>query len=194
MDGPPIVPHQTHEFSVSLGRSCSPDLQGHLDEAYLSVFRVTGDIVTDECWQRAGVDRTVYTSHEGQRVRLLVEDKVRSRRDTSDVLLELFSSCRWDHKRGAPKGPATPGWAVDPDKISDRLLYVWAPAGKLLWFDYPRLRTYAVRMMPAWMGRPGWAKIAENGRYQTVNVAVPSEDLVAHVGARWFDFPAWEVA
>lgn len=182
-----------HDFAASLAAEQDDCLQAWLDhEVYpAAIPRSPAQVLRAEqmCWQKHGVDRIVlFTGPDGRPAMRTFDHKIRDWASDRDVLLEVWSACQWDADRGAPTGPAAAGWAVDPSKITDWILYAWAPLGRAILLPFPELRDWLNQDL---IRRPlgGREQVARNDGYQTVNVAIPTGDLLSAVpGSRLVSF------
>lgn len=150
---------------IDLYRSMWPDL--------LSCVRLDGRSE----WQLHGVDRLLVLKNGKQ---ILIDEKKRSK-DFGDALLEIYSVCDFDEKARRVTGYTRLGWAVDPGKVTDYIVYAVPTAGKAFLLPYELLRQTTVENMQQggpWQRFPSWyPKAAKNATYWTVSVAVPWIEL-----------------
>lgn len=100
-----------------------------------------------------------------------------------DVLLELWSVCRWDSasKRAVPTatGQKDIGWALDGKKRCDFIAYAIPALSKCYFLPTEILRLTLTRHLQEWQSPEAkkqgifYPKVAPNNGYQTVNMAVP---------------------
>jgi hypothetical protein len=158
----------THDFKQSLARS-----HGHADapwwlEVYMSAFPSLQAAVNvrDDGWaQRGGIDR-VLTLASGKT--LTVDEKVREL-DWPDILLEYWS----DYERRVP------GW-VAKDLACDFIAYAFVPSQTCYLLPFQTLRRAWKTNAKEWVSR--YRRIeADNGRYTTVSVPVPTDVLMTAI-------------
>jgi len=146
-----------HKFENNLAESnSSRDL---LNKFYMrrfkpdSIIEITKDLKKQKQW----VDKElVFPDHI-----INIEEKTR-KNSYRDVLLELKSSVQAN----------TEGWATDPNKISNYLVYYIEPDKILYLFKYRQLRKATIENMTDWIDRYS-IQLANNGSYISTNVAVP---------------------
>ena len=154
-----------HDFDESLAYSHSQADAPYWEVVYKKAFpNFAGMVcVRKDGWaQRGGIDRVI-TFKSGKTV--TVDEKAR-KKVWPDVALERWS----DEARKKP------GW-MQKDLACDFIAYAWVPKQRCLLLPFPTLRR-------AWLdnGRQ-WIKDhkeirAENHKYTTVSVAVPTEILM----------------
>lgn len=158
-----------HSFHASLARSHAySDAPWWLD-VYRNAFpTLVGchDMRADGWAQRGGMDRLLVLS-SGKT--LSVDEKVRER-DWPDVLLEYWS----DEEERAP------GW-IAKDLACDFIAYAFVPSQTCLLLPFHQLRLAWQRHRKEWVAAHKQVR-ADNGRYTTVSVAVPKDELMRRVG------------
>lgn len=162
-----------HDFSDDLAYS-----EEQANAAYwLTLYRgwfpdfLSRTVVPDGVGQRKGRD-TVVVLTNGENLK--VQEKVRRREDTGDVLLE------YEHRY--PSGYVKPGW-IDTDSAFDFLAYVFEPSRVGYLFPFQSLRAAWRAHRDEWMGRArsketGWRLVpARNAQYVSWSIAVPTMPL-----------------
>jgi hypothetical protein len=160
-----------HVFDSDLAESLT--YNGEWDSYYSAIWgseiaRV--EFVKDIEEQRHGIDRRIVL-RSGQ---VITVDEKHRRKDYGDILLELWSVFM---------GPGNPrnrrGWALDWNKLCDYIAWCVIPANSCRLIPYDALRRTTWNRMKAWTAGQGgrWRKLADNGRYTTVNVAVPWDEF-----------------
>jgi hypothetical protein len=175
-----------HDFTRSLALSASYADAPWWGEVYRQFFpglQAMVNVRDDGPQQRAGIDR-VLTLSTGRVVR--VDEKVRAE-DWPDFCLEVWSDI--EHTR--------PGW-IAKDRECDFIAYAFVPSRRCYLLPFLTLRTAWHRHGAEWRDRaklkaPGYRVIrADNGRYTTVSIGVPIEDLLAALtGAQ---IATWQIA
>jgi hypothetical protein len=158
-----------HIFDSDLAESLTHN--GGWDSYYLTVWReqvLRVELVEDIVEQKHGIDRRIVL-RSGQ---VITVDEKHRRTDYGDILLELWSQFYGEHERRNKKG-----WTLDWQKRCDYIAWCVLPTNTCTLIPYDALRRTTWRRMHGWMGRPGARKIADNGRYVTVNVAVKWDEL-----------------
>lgn len=118
-------------------------------------------------WQQWGVDRVIYTA-SGQQ--FLIDEKKR-KQDYGDILLEQWSVWRGENATGNKVG-----WSLDPEKQCDYVAYAVPCAHKCYLLPFDLLRQTFKRNLLQWQRNYGVLS-AQNDGYETVNVAVPWDEL-----------------
>lgn len=148
----------THDF-----RSDLSDSQSH-DQAFIELYRqiypdLVGQTPVADCYaQRHGVDRVLVL---GNAKSIHVEEKLRFI-DHRDFLCEEYSNFQ----------NRTPGWTVDPSKISDYVAYANVCTGQAYYLPYPDLRRACIRNLEEWGAAYGRIRVQNQG-YTTINIPVP---------------------
>jgi hypothetical protein len=160
-----------HRFDADLAES--REFNGQWDDYYASIWG--GEIecieeVTDLAEQRHGIDRRVRLK-SGQII--TVDEKLR-RRDYGDILLEL-----WSQWYGPGDARNRRGWTVDWDKRCDYIAWCIAPLRTCRLLPYDQLRRTTRARARAWAEKQGdrWRKVAQNAKYETINIAIPWDVL-----------------
>jgi hypothetical protein len=154
-----------HDFNESLKRSHSYAEAPWWGEVYRRAFPSMAAHVSvraDGWAQRGGIDRVI-TLSTGRTV--TVDEKVREK-DWPDVLLERWS----DEARKIP------GWVQKP-LACEFIAYAFVPSRVCYLFPTLTLQEAWRRMGREWIKRFQEVR-ADNGRYVTVSVAVPTETLL----------------
>lgn len=158
-----------HDFKTSLARSHAySDAPWWLD-VYRSAFPTLigcHDLRADGWAQRGGMDRLLVLS-SGKT--LTVDEKVREK-DWPDVLLEYWSDA----------GNKTPGW-IAKDLACDFIAYAFVPSQTCLLLPFHQLRLAWHQHRGEWVRNYQIVR-ADNGRYVTVSVAVPKDELMRRIG------------
>jgi hypothetical protein len=136
----------------------------------------------DSPLQRTGVDRIIYL-RDGREFR--IDEKIRNT-DYTDVLLEVWSVCRWDEaNRSAmptPDGHKKPGWARDTAKRCDFVAYAIPRRSLCYLLPFELTRLALLRNGKTWSEQREWyPKVAYNEGYDTVSIAVPYDTLRAAI-------------
>lgn len=145
------------------------------DEANLAAFyrRVWPEMLSavridaNSKWQKAGVDRMVILPGMKQ---ILIDEKMRAK-DYGDILLE-----EWSVWRGEAHPSNRIGWALDPDKQCDYVLYAVPsakPIPKAYLLPFEILRLTFEHNRGAWKETPP----VQNRGYVTLNRSVTWEVL-----------------
>jgi len=159
-----------HNFEDSLRKSQNPAHEQFWQDCYRNEFGdqlvaafPTGGLPSE--WQRAGIDRVVLTKNGGT---YYIDEKLRDR-DFGDILLEYGSVAK---RRGDGWEVVKPGWAVDPRKRCDFILYAIPSAQKYWFLPYHGLRNVTMTHIEEWKStyRP---IVAQNQDYCSLSVAVP---------------------
>lgn len=172
----------THDFRTSLAYSHEQSDQPWWEAVYRRAFPdmvSMADLRHDGWHQRAGRDRVIMLSTG----RAIYVDEKSRKEDWPDVLIEIWSVYP---KSGTPPYPevpgAKPGWAVEV-KDCDWLAYALEPARTCYLFPYLGLRAAVVSKLHVWQDRATTRRdgfrwcVADNGRYRTISIAVPTEIL-----------------
>lgn len=159
---------RVHIFDEDLAESHT--YNGAWDTYYATIWR--GEIARVECVedlqdQLHGIDRRI-TLRSGQ---VITVDEKHRRRDYGDILLELWSKFYGFRHRNNRRG-----WALDWGKRCDYIAWCVIPANTCRLIPYDALRRTTWKHMNEWVLRNG-VKVAKNENYETINVAVPWEDL-----------------
>lgn len=85
----------------------------------------------------------------------------------NDILLEIYSAVEYD----------TPGWAVDPKKLTDYLIYFWEPTGNYYILPYKLLRKTTISHKDYYL-KNYQTKPTVNKGYTTINAAVKFPKLL----------------
>jgi hypothetical protein len=154
-----------HDFQKSLELSRSYSKAPWWEEVYRRAFpslACSADVRADGWAQRAGIDR-VLTLSTGRTI--TIDEKVREK-DWPDVLLERWS----DEAREIP------GWVQKP-LACEFIAYAFVPSRVCYLFPTLTLQEAWRRMGRDWIRRFPEVR-AENARYVTVSVAVPTDELL----------------
>lgn len=157
-----------HSFADSLARSHTYEDAPWWREVYTKAFPGFAGMVSvrQDGWaQRGGIDRVI-TLKSGRTV--TVDEKVREK-SWGDILLERWS----DEARKIP------GW-VQKDLACDFIAYAFAPDRTCYLLPFLPLRRAWRDHGRVWAERHKEVR-ADNGRYVTVSVAVPIEELFAAI-------------
>jgi hypothetical protein len=103
---------------------------------------------------------------------LAVDWKLRQE-DHADLVIEWDS--RVEH--------GIPGWTIDPDKITDYVLYLWPHSARLL--PSKALRVASVAHRADWELRFGVIEVTTEGRYTTRFTPVPDDIVLGAMSRRW---------
>jgi hypothetical protein len=155
-----------HNFNESLARSHSYADAPWWEDVYRQAFPGFASMVSvrEDGWaQRGGIDRSI-TLKSGKT--LWVDEKVREK-EWADVLLE-----RWSDSRNR-----VPGW-IQKDLACDYIAYAFAPLQKCYLLPFQPLRRAWILNGRQWCEEYKEVR-ADNGRYVTVSVAIPTDILFA---------------
>ena len=123
--------------------------------------------------QLAGVDRVIYRANGLREFRI---DEKKRKKDYGDIALEVWDQVplgKFDGARVLP-GQWKRGWAVDPKKVCDFVVYAILPSQRAYLLPFELLRLTMVRWLPTWKADgTKYPKAARNRDYWTINVAVP---------------------
>lgn len=158
-----------HNFQDSLARSHAYSDAPWWLEVYRAAFpTLVGchDLRADGWAQRGGMDRLIVLA-SGKT--LSVDEKVREK-DWPDVLLEYWSDA----------GKKVPGW-IAKDLACDFIAYAFVPSKTCLLLPFHQLRLAWRRHRKQWVQDYQIVR-ADNGRYVTVSVAVPRDELMRRIG------------
>ena len=147
-------------------------LYEQLWDGYATIEHI--ELVDDLGRQKAGIDKVItLRTNKGNIVFKNIEEKYR-KRDYGDILLEIYSAVEY----------RTPGWAVDPDKKSDVLVYAVPTSDGIVYYvcKYPELRQWLMSNRSE-LSEIYPKKRANNGTYTTVNIAIPTEVVKANVSS-----------
>lgn len=162
-----------HNFADSLALSHAQESAPWWDEVYTKAFpgHLSAVSVRSDGWaQRGGIDRVV-TLRSGKTA--TIDEKVRSK-DFGDIALERWS----DRERKVP------GW-IQKDLACDFIAYAFVPSQRCYLFPFHNLRSAWIAEGRNWCqlakDELGGFKIvlANNGRYVTESIAVPTEILLS---------------
>jgi hypothetical protein len=167
-----------HDFATDMEWADGQTEQDYWERVYRYWFPdfLTRQTVASGVGQRQGRDTVVLLSNGES---LKVQEKVRRRRDTGDILLE------YEHRY--PSGYQKPGW-VDADSLYDYLAYVFVPSAVGYLFPFQSLRAAWLRYRDGWLesgkaSRDGFRLCpAQNPGYVTWSLAVPTLRLYRAVG------------
>lgn len=155
-----------HNFQESLERSNNYTDAPWWVDVYRAAFPdlKSAVCVRDDGWaQRGGIDR-VLTLGSGKT--LSVDEKVREE-DWPDILLEYWSD----------QGRKVPGW-VAKELACDFIAYAFVPSQTCYLLPFQTLRQAWRRNCKSWVSQYKRVE-ANNGRYLTVSVAVPTDILLS---------------
>lgn len=155
-----------HDFQTSLKRSAGYVDAPWWEPVYRKAFPAFDSMtaVREDGWaQRGGIDRAIHLK-SGRTV--FVDEKVREGA-WDDILLERWS----DEARRIP------GW-IQKDLACDFIAYAFAPIRTCYLLPFLTLRRPWIEHGRAWVGRHKEVR-ADNGRYVTVSVAIPIDELFA---------------
>lgn len=164
-----------HDFQESLEKSKAQEDAPWWEPVYRKAFPgfVSSMSVRSDGWaQRGGIDRVVNLA-SGKTV--FIDEKVRYRKNTGDILLEQWS-------RYEP--PRTPGW-MQKDLACDFIAYAFVPDEMCYVLPFLQLRRAWLESGSEWIvsareQRNGFRFIdAQNKGYTTRSIAVPIPELLA---------------
>lgn len=164
-----------HDFARSLAASQEQEKAPWWREVYSRAFPGFSSMVSvrQDGWaQRGGIDRVI-TLQSGKTV--TVDEKVRSK-DWDDIALERWS----DRERKVP------GW-VQKDLACDFIAYAFVPSKRCYLLPFLTLRAAWILEGRRWCELAEEASggfrvmLADNGRYSTESIAVPTEILMASI-------------
>ncbi len=150
----------THDFIERNRWSLAARQTAFCTAAYHKAFSslVRCEPITDLTLQRLGVDRLLVLSNG---IELTVDEKIRERHDTGDILLEYRHEGQY----------SAPGW-IEKDLTIDYLAYGFLPSRRCYLFDWRMLRRAWVQHKDSWLGQYRHIQ-APNNTYTTRCVAVP---------------------
>lgn len=155
---------QIHSFAERNAWSLAARQESFWEAVYVKAWPniVKCEPVTDRALQLRGVDRLITLSNE---ITLTVDEKSRQRHDTGDILLEYLHEGQYN----------APGW-IEKDLVIDYLAYGFVPSRRCYLFDWRMLRRAWLHYKDTWLLRYD-KKPADNGRYVTWSLAVPTATL-----------------
>ncbi len=168
-----------HDFNERLAYSHEQSDQPWRETVYRQAFpdmTTLVDLRGDGWHQRAGRDRAIVLS-SGRTI--YVDEKVRSEA-YDDIAVEIWSVYPRDGVSPyKPVPTAVPGWARKPLDC-DWLAYAFVPTQTCYLFPFLGLRAAVEKSKRVWVDNASsntngfrWV-IANNGRYNTVSIAVPT--------------------
>ncbi|APB32802.1 hypothetical protein GlitD10_0490 [Gloeomargarita lithophora Alchichica-D10] len=159
-----------HDFNESLKKSQDPQYETFWQECYKQEFGdqltaafSTGSLPSE--WQRAGIDRLVLTKSGNT---YYVDEKLRDN-DWGDFLIEYASVA---HRSGNGWRVEKPGWAIDPQKRCDFILYGIPTVEKYWFLPYHALRNAVGGNLAEWKTRYRVIS-ATNQKYHSLSIPVP---------------------
>ena len=163
---------RVHDFQERNNWSLQNRWKPYWDTAYGEYFHgyEGRKPITDVALQKQGVDVIVSTS-AGKG--FLIDEKVRDRHDTGDILLELGNRY--------PSGHRTKGWIMKPLKI-DFLAYAFAPSSICYVLPFPALQRAFFKHKVAWWAAYRSALVeARNASYVTCSLPIPTRVLLSAI-------------
>jgi hypothetical protein len=157
-----------HEFQKSLSVSKQNTEASYWLRLYDAFFpgRRLGGIhdITDRGQQLAGIDRELVLKGSGKV--LMIDEKVRSRSNCDDILLEYWSNYQ----------AKVPGW-IEKDLLCDYVCYLFEPVKRAYLLPFDLLRRAWIVHKSEWITQYPEVR-AENADYTTISVAIPIHVLM----------------
>lgn len=176
-----------HDFKEQLEYSHGRSDQPYWQEIYRQAFpdmRHMLDLRHNGWHQRAGRDRMIVLS-SGRSI--YIDEKVR-RRAYPDIVVEVWSTYPKNGREPYPPeaSSATEGWGQKPLDC-DYLAYGFEPTQTCHLIPFLGLRAAWAKRHLEWIEQASqrvsgfrWV-VADNGRYNTISIAVPTETLLVQI-------------